>query len=49
MFLQMRVPAADSPSCVGDRHTSHKAYFQALQTAADTFSAEETKKGTRVA
>jgi len=45
MFKQMRPPVAELSTCAGDRYTSHRAYFQALKVAADTFSPEETKSG----
>jgi hypothetical protein len=45
MFLQMSPPSPESPSCSADRYTSHRAYFQSLKVAAQTFSAEETGRG----
>jgi hypothetical protein len=45
MFRQMHPPEAESPSCATDRYTSHRAYFQALKTAANTFSVEEIRNG----
>jgi hypothetical protein len=45
LFLQMSSPQSQSPDCSADRYVTHRAYFQALKTAAQTFSEEEVKKG----
>jgi hypothetical protein len=47
MFLQMSSPVTESPACSADRYASHRPYFEAMKVAAQTFSAEETKRGER--
>jgi len=47
LFVQMTTSETQSPECAADRYTTNRAYFRALQTAAQTFSAEEVKKGER--
>jgi hypothetical protein len=43
----MTPPPVETPTCSSDRYTSHRAYFQALTTASQTFAQEETDEGER--
>ena len=45
LFLKMKSPEAESPSCSASRYSSHGSYFKALETALGTFSAEEVQRG----
>jgi hypothetical protein len=47
LFLKMKRPEPESPSCSASRYISNSPYFKALEIALGTFSEEEAQRGER--
>lgn len=45
LFLKMKSPEPESPSCSASKYSSHTSYFKALGIALGTFSDEEVQRG----